>query len=147
METKILSGQRGHGKGWRRLPVALLAILLALAFGCDIIAKSPYRQALPDTASDIREHRGGVVDFTYLLRARITEEEFEDYVKRLGLVLKSSGVLQAGINVGPRERHDDDPDWWSPIWSVDRVYGIRRDGDVISAKYEGGFVYLSVVHL
>ena len=147
METGILLGRRGHGMGWRRLFGALLGVLLAFALGCDLLIQSPYRKGLPDTASDIREHRSGVVDFTYLLRVRITEEEFEDHVRRLGLILKSSGVLQAGKNVRARERHEGNPDWWSPIWSVDRVYGIRRDRDVISAKWEGGFVYLSVIHL
>ena len=147
METGILLGRRGHGMGWRRLFGALLGVLLAFALGCDLLIQSPYRKGLPDTASDIREHRSGVVDFTYLLRVRITEEEFETYVKRLGLELKSNGGYQGGANAEPGERNEDDPDWWSPIWSVDRVYGIRRDGDVISAKWEGGFVYLSGIHL
>ena len=114
METGILSGRRGHGMGWRRLFGALLGMLVAFALGCDLLIQSPYRKGLPDTASDIREHRSGVVDFTYLLRARITEVEFEAYAKGLGIVLKTSGVSQAGRNVGPRERHEDDPDLVEP---------------------------------
>jgi len=69
------------------------------------------------------------VDFTYLLRSKITQDEFEIYVKMLGLVLKSSRIQQGGENAAPRKPHKDDPDLWSPTWSVDRIYGIRKDVD------------------
>ena len=96
--------------GRRRLSGALLGVLLMVAPGCDLLVQSPYRKALPDTASDIREHRSGIVDFTYLLRAKITEDEFEAYAKRLWLELKSGGGYQSGASRRLGERNEDDPD-------------------------------------
>ncbi len=126
---------------------SILVAIFLLCLGCGLLPQSPYRQTLPETATDIQEHRNGVVDFTYLLRARITEVEFRRYTDDLGLTPVNNATWEDGGVVKPSRPHRDDPDWWSPLRSVDRVFQLRQDSDMISAKYENGFVYLSVVHL
>ena len=125
----------------------LVFIPLFLMTACGLLPQSPYRQALPDTASEVLEHRSGGVDFTYLLRARVTETEFRAYVDELGLSpVKNAAWDDTGV-IKPSKPHKDDPDWWSPIRSVDRAFQLHQDSDIITAKYENGLVYLSVVHL
>lgn len=125
----------------------LLLLLSTCLTGCWLLPQSPYRQALPESAAEILEHRSGTVDFTYLLRARITEDEFRTYVDELGLAPVNNAAWKDDGVVKPSQPHPDDPEWWSPIRPVDGVFQLRQDSDIISAKYEDGFIYLSVIHL
>ncbi|MBC8550961.1 MAG: hypothetical protein H8D23_15055 [Candidatus Brocadiales bacterium] len=68
------------------MKILIIFLFLFICVNCSILPQSPYRQVLPQTASDIKEYRSGVVDFTYLLRAKVTENEFSDYVKVFGLL-------------------------------------------------------------
>lgn len=122
---------------------SLIVLVALVGTACALLPESPYRQALPADATEIREHRSGGVDFTYLLRARLDEAGFRAYVAGLGL---EPGPGPADREAAPAP-HPDDPDWWSPIRSGAGTHERRSDGDIIRAKYENGFLYLSVVHL
>ena len=140
-----------HGAGIEQdMKLLIVFLFLFVCVGCGILPQSPYRQALPQTASDIKEYRSGVVDFTYLLRAKVTGNEFSDYVKYFGLLPNKLNEISEKNRHLKRERQASDffPSWWSTIRpGVDIVFGKRDKADIISAKYEEGFLFLHVTHI
>ncbi len=132
------------------MKILTVFLLLFICVSCNILPQSPYRRALPKTASDIKEHRSGVVDFTYLLQARVTEDEFLDYVKFFGLLpdkLNEMSEKNRHLRM-KRQKSDFFPSWWSTIRSgIDIVFEKRDKSDIISAKYEEGFLFLHVTHI
>lgn len=132
------------------MKVLIVFLFLFVCVGCGVLPQSPYRRALPRTASEIKEYRSGVVDFTYLLRAKITEDEFSDYVKLFGLLPdKLNEISEKNIHLKKEtQKSDIFPSWWSTIRpGVDIVFGKMDKGDIISAKYEEGFLFLHVTHI
>ena len=105
----------------------------------------PEREALPATATDVRDlHYGTRVDPDYFLKARISAEEFEIYRKSLGYVPLPEGkekyVSWKFILLG-----HDISGWWVPTESRDGTYynpkiGISTANGAVM-KYEGGYLY------
>lgn len=114
------------------------------------LTMSQWRKALPSTAQDVREWQwdeGGPLpqDYIYLLRARITDEEFEIYVKQLGLVPYLAG-REYSHGFTPRwyfsQLTDEQLKWWTPTDSSDGTY-INDGGSWWRyAKYKNGYVYV-----
>ena len=118
-----------------------VAISLALAGSCDIL-QNPPRRALPSTATDIHEHNWDtyVRDYCYLLKAKITAEEFETYRTKLELVQITENKKE--------EIHWDAWDtiggqWWDPSSSTEGTfYNPTMTGSQHAVvKYENGYVY------
>ncbi len=132
------------------MKILTVFLLLLICVSCNILPQSPYRQALPKTASDIKEYRSGVVDFTYLLRAKVTENEFSDYVRFFGLLPdKLNGISEKNRHLRTqRQKSDFFPSWWSTIRpGIDIVFEKRDKSDIITTKYEEGFLFLHVTHI
>lgn len=132
------------------MKILIILLFLSICVSCSILPQSPYRQALPQTATDIKEHKSGVVDFTYLLRAKVTENEFSDYVKLFGLLPdKLNEMAEKNRHLkNERQKSDFFPSWWSTIRpGIDTVFEKRDGPDIISAKYEEGFLFLHVTHI
>jgi hypothetical protein len=104
-----------------------------------------WRSSLPETATDIEEQAwsdGFLPDYDYYLRARITESEFEKFVKDLELtphsdtrIYSESSLLSwSGALIGDKE-------WWNPTEYLEGTYVKEGGTNWTFAKYEDGFLY------
>ena len=96
-----------------------------------------YRKALPWTASEIREYAwrdGFLPDFTYFLRAGITETQFDEYVARFKLTTSE----EMGLS------YDDRASWFRPPPGEHKVYGLTDGRWSMSAIYDAGHIYVRV---
>ncbi|MDF7809528.1 hypothetical protein P4E94_18975 [Pontiellaceae bacterium B12219] len=94
-----------------------------------------YYESLPETATDIKEATfDNFPDYALILKAKITPEEFNEYVNKLelGTITNSSWA-----------RQPVDPDWWNPTTNSSHI-GSQPSvrGDFVVAKYEDGYIYL-----
>lgn len=156
MDTSLTT--RRWQPNWRFVALAgalIMALVAALAVAtlAWIVSERwnqwEFRRVLPRDAQDVHEFAqefGLLPDYTYQLKAKISEEQFRRYVKRLGLTPHFPG----------RQFTDDpawlswergDPDWWDPSGSLDGTY-VEQIGDTWTlAKRERGYLYLwSVCH-
>ncbi|MFN0075229.1 MAG: hypothetical protein ACKVY0_02020 [Prosthecobacter sp.] len=117
---------------------ALLTLYVAGIFAAYHMFSWPYRKALPWSASEVEEHiwtAGFLPDFSYSLRARITEEQFLDYVARFEL--KSAGKREYYFF----ER--DEAPRWGPSPGAYETYR-REDGDwSMEAMYDNGIMWVT----
>ena len=119
------------------------------------VTMSPLRKALPPAAQDIHEwswDEGGLLaqDYDYVLKAKITQDEFDQYVRDLGLsphtpTRQYSGGFQPDWDLSWLWRLDNNgvrPDWWSPSTDVSGTYVYDGGSLWTYAKYEDGYLYL-----
>jgi hypothetical protein len=141
----------------RKLLLAcLIAVLLILTYlgGRALIQSvlaSPLRKGLPPTATQIREWRwseGGLTgqDYTYLLRAKITKQEFLDYVDRFDMAPHtpereySYGFV---LTWHPYTQHSYEAlEWWTPSESSNGTYVHDGGSWWQYAKWENGYIYI-----
>ena len=80
------------------------------------------------------------VDYAYYLRARMPPDDFDAYVRRLGLREHTSQDMI--LKWTEREIPYGLPSWWTATRSADRVYW-RQEGDhFVATKYENGYVFV-----
>lgn len=123
-----------------RFPFVGASVLLTLyvtgIFAAYHMCTWPYRKALPWSASEVKERiwtAGLLPDFSYSLCARITENQFLDYVRRFKL--KNVGMEESfsGRDDGPR---------WGPSPGVHETYRLE-DGDwSMDAVYDNGMMWV-----
>lgn len=82
----------------------------------------------------------------YLLRAKITEDEFYTYVNKLNLTPHTS-TREYGygfiLNWHPHEHLTDDQlDWWTPTENFDSTYVYDGGSWWRYAKYEDGYIFV-----
>lgn len=134
--------------------LTILLVFSGVCFAVWLIVQnltmSPFRKALPSTAQDIREwywDEGGLVpqDYIYLLRAEITEEEFHDYVKQLGLTPYIADN-EYSLGFTPywyfSQLTDEQLEWWKPTENFDGIYIFDGGSWWQYTKYENGYVYV-----
>jgi hypothetical protein len=104
---------------------------------------------LPGTAQDIHEYQSPVVgitsDYWYLLKARVTEEEFLRFVKRLKLVpLEDTNPRREMY----RWTGYGNEEWWFALETLRGTYHDPRSkySSIVLAKYEGGHLYYVQSH-
>ncbi|XZE35624.1 hypothetical protein SH501x_001126 [Pirellulaceae bacterium SH501] len=95
------------------------------------------RRNLPWSATDVREHYVDMfVDYAYYLRARIDEDDFPGYARRLGLAVDSNTMVSLD------KANGDLPSWWTPSSERDKLY-LRQDGDhFMAATYDGEYLFV-----
>jgi hypothetical protein len=106
-----------------------------------------WKSELPATATEIMESgfaEGFIPDYSYILRAKISESEFTEFCSRLKLTPHSE------TRVYPDEENwlswssppmVDADDWWIPTESLEKTF-VRQDGHTWSfAKHEEGYLY------
>ena len=110
--------------------LVISVVLLVIGYG----PRSPGRQKLPASASEIREYRIDLfVDYGYLLKARITQSAFEDYVRNL--------EMSHTTELEWRTWDSTVPAWWDPSLSSGVVFMSEVGDEVRQAKHENGYVY------
>lgn len=116
---------------------ALLALYLVGIFMAYQMFTWPYRRALPWSASEVKEYAwtdGFLPDFVYCLRARVTEEQFRDYVVHFEL---ASAGSQEHFPVT-----DEEVSWWKPSPGAHEVFRLE-DGDwEMEAVFDNGIMWV-----
>ena len=128
----------------RKLGVVALVTASTFAIFC-LFARHHARAALPATAKSIHLYRspsyGITGDYFDLLKAEITEEEFQVFLERLRLspLTTTSDRFEGRFNL----YRPSAPSWWNPSDMMDGVYhdARARSSRVVLAKYEAGNVY------
>ena len=129
-----------------------LLIIVGICLGGWLIVKeiiiSPQRKALPATAEEIHEwswHESGLLvqDHFYMLTAKISEQEFNEYVSSLDMVLYTAQNDVPIPSWYSFERHTNETYyWWKPTESIVRTYVYISKGYWEYAKYENGCLYM-----
>ena len=133
---------------WLRI-VAILLAVGAVYFLWMRPDQWRFRRELPWSAQGIQEWHwsdGFLPDYSYHLKARITEEQFHTYIAKFGLALHT-----------PTRQYSESPDpwlswqsapgfgggWWDPSESLEHTF-VRQGHDTWTfAKYERGHLYLA----
>ena len=100
------------------------------------------REFLPDTASDIRDHRTDLFpsDFLDCMTARITAGEYDKYIQKLNTVSTWSSPLTARPDQS-FTGFSDAPIWWTPP-SSNQTTKYRKQGSTVEiVTYADGLVY------
>jgi hypothetical protein len=109
-----------------------------------------FRRALPSNAEDVHEwfrEDGFLPDYSYKLKAKISEEQFHQYVERFELT-QHYPLRQYSDDIEPWLRWKADraaPEWWDPSESLVQTF-VRQSGDNWTyAKRERGYLYLKSI--
>jgi hypothetical protein len=109
---------------------------------------SPLRRALPTTATEVQEWQWteeGLLaqDYAYQLKAKITEQEFLEYIHKLELTPHTPErkyglgfVLSWGIFDSPQRA------WWDPSPDTTNTYVYDGGSWWTYAKWENGYIYV-----
>ena len=101
---------------------------------------------LPETATEVNEWAwadGFLPDYSYILKAKVTQQEFNEFNLKLGLTphtptriyTESDAMLSWNAPPGCDEA------WWDPSPFLDATF-VEEGSDTWScAKYEDGFLY------
>lgn len=110
------------------------------------------RSLLPYAATEIREFRESdnnlPFDCIYLLSAKLPEEDFAEYVSRLGLVPLEERRDYRGWTYSWDGYDADSRDWWRPSASLKNTFVLprHRSSTIIMLKYEFGRVFYLETH-
>lgn len=108
----------------------------------------PFRKALPWTATDIHEWYWSetlLPDYSYYLKAKVTENQFRTYVARFGLTphAPDRAYSESSIWLNWESAPESDGGWWNPSDSLDTTF-VREGHDTWTfAKFEQGYLYLA----
>jgi len=105
-----------------------------------------FRKELPLLASDVHEHfyaDGFLPDYSYFLKAKMSEQQFQRYIAKFKLTLHTPDRKYSedlwldwgGSHLAPLS-------WWDPGKTLEHTY-VWEGGDTWTfAKYEHGYLYL-----
>ncbi len=117
-----------------------------LQFAFSPTEKPSWRRHLPATATDIHEWAwadGFLPDYSYFLKARIAEAEFQQFVARLGLTPHTSDRKYSEHSnwLSWSSAPGFDGDWWDASPSLASTFVSEGHDTWTFAKYENGFLY------
>jgi hypothetical protein len=100
------------------------------------------KELLPDTASDIREHRTDSFpsDFLDCMVARITEDEYIDYVQKLNSVPNWNTTLESRPDKS-FAGFENVPNWWKPPGPNQTTKYRKRGSTVEITTFQDGVLY------
>ncbi len=134
-------------KWWRKKRWISSGVALALVIWMASPASDEwvFQRKLPRYAQDVRvwKHADGFLpDYMYLLRARISQDDFARYAASLNLTPHSP---TRKYEEGPAEQFMDwgrRDDWWDPSPDLAGTFVDQGQDTWTFAKYENGYVYL-----
>lgn len=111
-----------------------------------------FRHQLPWGAQDVHEwyqEDSFLPDYSYLLKAKITEDQFRSYIGKFGLTIHSENRKYSEPSdpwLNWTDWSGRKNDWWNPSSSIENTF-VAEGGDTWTfAKYEQGYLYLSSVN-
>jgi hypothetical protein len=147
-----LSAARAQTKRFCILASALVVALYLSGIAlCYSMFTWEFRKALPWSAREIHEcymTEPLLPDYSYQLKARITEHEFRDYIARFKLTPHTSSrtYSEEAIWLSWNEVPGFERGWWDPSDSLDSTFVWEGNDTWIFAKYENGHLYLGSVN-
>lgn len=110
-----------------------------------------FKKELPWGASEIYEwyqQETLLPDYVYFLRAKISQEEFFKYIKKLDLEkhTDSSSYPDEKAGLSWAASYGVDTKVWNPSESLKETYVWQKGHEWVLAKYENGFVYLKALN-
>jgi hypothetical protein len=138
------------GSLWFCQMASVIAVVLYLA-GVALCYEAftwPFRRALPWSAHQVHEWYWTdtlIPDYSYQLKAKITEEEFRRYVTRFGLTPHTTNRRYSDDLILLRwdSASGSGREWWDPSESLDSTF-VKQDRYTWTfAKYEHGYLFLS----
>lgn len=131
-------------------------VIVNACIGCNSLdMKVSYRNRLPSTATEISEkYVDAFPDFSYYLKARISQNEFNDFVKHMGLEINLfKQIPEIERYDSTKYRNDPEMDnymkqfkdmnWWD-LDIDNKVYYKGSEGSDYYASYNNGFLYFFV---
>lgn len=119
-----------------------VSLAVVLILGTYSLFVWPFHRALPWGATQVREEtwtEGFLPDYTYTLKARISEDEFRSYVEALEL---TPYVAEGGVEGGASDVGG--PEWWDPPPCAEgTTYVYSRGTEQLVARYGDGWLYVS----
>ncbi len=136
---------RRPGKQFVAMAIAAL-IVVALAWPLwTWMNQWEFRRALSSNAEDVHEWvraDGFLPDYTYKLKAKISEEEFHRYIERFQLTPHFPGRGYMDDPHWLKWQDRKGTEWWDPSESLAETF-VKQSGDNWTyAKREGGYLYL-----
>jgi len=135
------------GRARLAIAILLLAALPACRRVASFLSEPGLVRALPAAATDVRtwswQEQGPLPqDSTLRVRARVTHEEFVEYVTGMGMA-PHTPERRYGHGFAPAWGPDPGIDWWTPSRELGETY-VREDGaSWTSAKWEDGFIWIA----
>lgn len=135
----------------RRWSVALFTALLVTGVAWALwgpMTQWGFRRALPSNAEDVHEwfwEDGFLPDYTYKLKAKMSDEQFHRYLERLKLTPHSpdrpySDDSQVWLRW--KDRHGGALECWDPSESLAETFVLQAGDTWTFAKRERGYLYL-----
>jgi hypothetical protein len=123
--------------------VGMAASVILVAVAWHYLTISPFRRALPASATEIRDEAlDGFPDYSYYLKAKMPREDFEPYCAAIGLSRATPERVSDGAPwLSWRTRPG--VTWWTPSASLDATYERQEGHCWVLAKYENGEVYVT----
>ncbi|MEI6071520.1 MAG: hypothetical protein WCS31_06990 [Verrucomicrobiae bacterium] len=122
--------------------IAIVGVVLLNRF-----TPSAPRSKLPPSATDIQEYYSvsGNGDFVRLIKAKMPQQEYPEYARRLQLVTifdpATHRNLESMINIGIGGA----PPWWNPPKASKTTYFENNKSDYLQVlSYSNGYVYYLV---
>ncbi len=143
---KVMKRNRQLGCLFLSLILLFPAFMAVGILGAKILTTPPLRRALPASAQDIHEwsrDEGGELaqDYSYLLKAKITRDEFYQYVNKFNMTLYTP-TQQYSCGFYPGWSSSKKPDWWTPSEDLQGTYVRAENCAWTYAKYEDGYIYV-----
>lgn len=123
------------------LPVLLCAVWLAGIPWTYSLTTWSYRKALPWSATDISEHawtEGFLPDYSYWMRAKISETQFEAYVAKYAL-------QQSKDDSYSWQSDEHKPSWFKSQSIEDKLFKAEDGRWFMCAFYDSGFIYVTAM--
>lgn len=143
MKTK--NGKTGRRLAW------LFGIVVAAILGLKTMNQWYFRRMLPGSATEVKEwYRtyGMLPDYSYLLKAKIPEEDIMPYIQRFGMTIHT---VDRVYEDAPRTPHWQDhfgsgEEWWEPTDDLNTTYVYQKGNEWVMAKHEKGWLYLKALN-
>ena len=131
-------------------PVVAVVLIVLGVLIVDKVVPSKARRALPDSASDVQEYYHDCLfppDFVRVIKARLPEEDFQQYARNLGLTMKYDPNIHGSEYDHVKMLIGSVPDWWDEPRDLDNCYFKHTPGDeyFTRAKWKDGFVYFVAI--
>lgn len=120
--------------------VAVVAVCVLVLSNLPSVA----RRALPTGASQVEEYYEGSAnsDYLRLLKARVSEDGFKEFVTTLGLHSEFCDNVDVALVWRPMP---STAQWWDPLSSTQGTFctDSQNANEMVVAKYERGTVYFA----
>ncbi len=123
------------------LSLALIANIVAIPVSYYYVTTTAYRRFLPWGVEIHEEKFSEFQDYSYYLKAKVSEETFQDFVSHFKLKLHTAGSQYTDDTTWLSWQGLRAPSFWNPTASLKKTYVYQGGHCWELAKYENGYLY------